>query len=141
MKTCARKSCKEEHPLSDYGKDKSRPDGLTPYCSKCRKEKGDKYYAERYANGKTRWYSYIRKYGLTQEGFEAIWAEQGECCAICKTTEPGGRGEFHVDHNHKTGDVRGILCTHCNTGLGKFGDSKERLIAALAYLESRGSYG
>lgn len=62
-------------------------------------------------------------------------ARQDGRCAICRTTFPGGRwGHFHVDHEHETGAVRGLLCTVCNIGLGYFDDSADRLAQAAAYL-------
>ena len=57
-------------------------------------------------------------------------------CAVCGGSEPGGRfGNWHIDHDHGTGEVRGILCSACNTTLGLMGDSPERLRAAADYLE------
>lgn len=66
-------------------------------------------------------------------------AERG--CWICGTHDwPGMHGRPHVDHCHKTGKVRGILCAECNSGLGKFKDRPEFLIKAVEYLlGSRGT--
>jgi hypothetical protein len=74
-------------------------------------------------------------------------AAQGGGCAICGATEPGGRGTFHVDHDHgccagtnrKTcgSCVRGLLCNGCNIGLGAFADDTTRLAAAIAYLQGQ----
>jgi ribosomal protein L24E len=55
-----------------------------------------------------------RRYGLTIEQFDEMLAEQGGVCAICGTDTPLGRGTFHVDHDHQTGQVRGLLCHPCN---------------------------
>lgn len=74
-----------------------------------------------------------RNYDITPDEFDAMFAAQGGKCAICGRTESGRKG-FHVDHNHETGAVRGILCTWCNPALGAFG-SIEVLRAAIAYLE------
>ena len=64
-----------------------------------------------------------------------MFEEQGGRCAICSTEEPGGNGNhFSVDHNHKTGKVRALLCNHCNTGLGKFQDDPDLLRIAQLYL-------
>lgn len=64
---------------------------------------------------------------------------QGDLCAICgkQATGTGTRGgppRFHVDHDHVTGKVRGLLCGGCNIGLGGFRDSKSNLISAVSYL-------
>lgn len=75
-------------------------------------------------------------YGLTPEQYAEMLEEQGGVCAICGTDEWPGKGNRpHVDHDHSTGRVRGILCSHCNHGLGKFRDDPERLRAAAEYLE------
>lgn len=50
--------------------------------------------------------------------------------------EPNGSGEFHVDHDHETGKVRGVLCHSCNAGIGLLGDSVPILREAIRYLES-----
>lgn len=81
------------------------------------------------------------KYGITVEEYQTLLDAQGGACAICKRTEPIGRVAtvgpmwLHVDHNHKTGRVRGLLCMECNTGLGKFQDDVTLLQAAIRYLQ------
>lgn len=76
-----------------------------------------------------------QKYGLTVETFDALVERQSGCCAICRIlfTDIDAR-HLHVDHNHKTGAVRGLLCHGCNTAIGLFNDDPERLEAALRYL-------
>jgi hypothetical protein len=81
----------------------------------------------------------IRKYGLTQSRFHEMAAKQGGGCAICGRAPRGIAGLF-VDHNHETGEVRGLLCSGCNTGLGGFGDDPDALTKAAAYLRRRGHY-
>lgn len=63
--------------------------------------------------------AYKRLYGITVADYDRMLANQGGGCGICQTTESKGRGRFHVDHDHKTGKVRGILCHSCNTALGR----------------------
>src|SRR4029079_10467296 len=70
-----------------------------------------------------------RNYGLTLAAFDELLASQGGGCAIC-----GKPDVDHVDHNHRTGAVRGILCFRCNVALGQFDDDEERVMAAAAYL-------
>lgn len=62
---------------------------------------------------------------------EWLKLRQGGFCAICQKNEP-----VHVDHDHVTGVVRGILCFNCNRGLGKLGDDVNLLRRALTYLEN-----
>jgi hypothetical protein len=73
-------------------------------------------------------------YGLTPEEYGALLEAQDNRCAICRTDTPNGKGSWHVDHNHATGQIRGLLCNDCNLGLGKFADDSDRLRAAIAYL-------
>jgi hypothetical protein len=62
--------------------------------------------------------------------------EQHGCCKICGVTEEDASGKrLHVDHNHATGQVRGLLCTRCNTAIGKFKDDPEIIRNAIAYIE------
>ena len=78
--------------------------------------------------------SYWRKQGLsvTDRIYWLQYALQEGRCAICRVT-PTRR--MHVDHNHATKALRGLLCTKCNTGLGLFGDSVTNLNAAITYLQ------
>lgn len=77
-----------------------------------------------------------RHYGITLECFKKMLKSQKGKCLICKTEEPGGRhNTFHVDHCHKTGKVRALLCSKCNVGLGAFGDSLVNLKRAYKYVK------
>jgi hypothetical protein len=76
----------------------------------------------------------VRQYGITPDDYQRLNDEQGGVCAICKRDQRDGK-RLAVDHNHETGAVRGLLCAHCNMGLGQLGDTPEHLRAALAYLE------
>ena len=75
-----------------------------------------------------------RRYGITEEQYNEMWAEQGSSCAICKTKENQTKSNWHVDHCHTTDVVRGILCHSCNTLLGHARDSKTILEEAMRYL-------
>jgi len=78
------------------------------------------------------------KYNITQKDYEALLLEQGGKCAICETEEPKGRrNTWHIDHDHRTGKVRGLLCWLCNSGLGKFKDDEDMLDKAATYLRRK----
>lgn len=74
-----------------------------------------------------------RQYAITEEQYLAIFKKQEGRCAICNCHQHYQR--LAVDHDHKTGMVRGLLCTNCNRGLGRFFDSAIRLAAAANYIK------
>lgn len=84
--------------------------------------------------------AYKRRYNITLEDYNEMLVAQGHCCAICSCGSWESRdGRLHVDHDHQTGEVRGLLCYKCNVGLGSFQDDPAGLRAAADYLErSRG---
>ncbi|HEY1871076.1 MAG TPA: endonuclease domain-containing protein [Chitinophagaceae bacterium] len=65
---------------------------------------------------------------------EALLSKE-KCCSICGRKTAGGKGTWHVDHDHKTKRFRGLLCHCCNLGLGHFQDSIKLLIKAIDYLK------
>lgn len=74
-------------------------------------------------------------YNLTLEDYDKLLREQDGKCAICGTDTPTGKWKvFAVDHCHKTGIVRGLLCNECNRGIGLLRDSSDILKKALDYL-------
>ena len=77
-----------------------------------------------------------RVYGITLEDKKVILAASGGRCAICRIELPLLSKSTHADHDHKTGNIRGVLCRDCNHGLGTFKDSTELLRAAIQYLET-----
>lgn len=85
-----------------------------------------------------RTYHLKQTYGLSREQYDEMVKEQDGKCALCGQPETFVRNgkvhELNVDHDHATGAIRALLCYHCNTGIGKFRDDPELLIAALQYL-------
>jgi ribosomal protein S14 len=84
----------------------------------------------------------LKQYSMTIEEFEAMSILQNNQCLICgnenSISRHGTPMKLAVDHNHKTGKVRGLLCTWCNLGLGKFRDDVELLQKAIDYLNEKG---
>lgn len=84
-----------------------------------------------------------RKFGITVEDYEEMRERQGDLCAICRCPEQaidsrnGQRRRLHVDHDHVTKHVRGLLCTRCNVAIGYLLDDPERALALAAYLVER----
>lgn len=82
------------------------------------------------------WY-YPKKFGISFEKFLDLLQEQGEECPICCAKlqlSKKGADKAHLDHDHATGKIRGVLCLNCNTGLGRFRDDPELLLRAIGYL-------
>ena len=76
------------------------------------------------------------RYGMTMQEYKHMLALQGGVCAICRQPENEGyKRNLSVDHDHETGQVRGLLCHQCNTGIAKFYDDPKRLVAAARYLK------
>ena len=94
------------------------------------RRKGDPKYIRR-----RRGYKLKTKYGITLARFEEILASQGGRCAICKTAQWTKTGPS-LDHNHRTGQVRGVLCNRCNAAIGFFDENPERMRCAQIYLST-----
>lgn len=121
------KRCGTEKPLSEMRSD------YRYVCKPCFSKIGNEWQKRNpeQAARHRRNHHLLRTFGITIDEADSLLAEQGGLCAICR--EPIGR-EPHVDHDHRTGAVRGILCFSCNVGLGVFGDDPARLLAAVQYL-------
>lgn len=130
MKQC--KTCGETKPLTSFTPSRVNAGGYVPSCKPCRNA-----YNRSKVTTESRRASHIKhQYGLTPADVERMREEQGDCCAICGTglTGWGHKSGPHIDHDHATGKVRGLLCAACNLGLGKFQDSVAVLERAAAYL-------
>ena len=139
LKRCSK--CEEWKPRAEFNRNKNKKDGLTYWCKECnraaakkwRQENRDRQREYRQNNKDrrreySREYGLLRNYGLTLEMYNELLDAQGGVCAYCGTSDPGGQGAFHVDHDHsccpgkKTcGEcINGLLCNACNTGLGQY---------------------
>ena len=120
-------TCGLDKPPEEFPRHKGRPSGRHCNCKVCHNAQVRE---SRARQGGSRKYHLKRRYGLSPEQFDALLAQQGFLCPICLK-----RAAVHVDHDHSTGRVRGILCEMCNGGLGQFRDNPETIESAIAYLE------
>ncbi len=125
--------CRKVKKRDKFGKDASRKDGLSEYCKPCKRalywEWVDRHPQNRYAG-------HLRQYGLSYEQYEKMLWDQNGLCAICGRRQSKAQSErLHVDHDHKTGAVRALLCMPCNMGLGHFEDDIDRMERAIQYLK------
>lgn len=125
--------CEQDLPLVDFAADKNSPTGRSGYCRSCNRAYQKTRFEARKAGRPWHAKHIHRTYGLTVEEYERLLASQGGVCAICGGPQTGKN--WHVDHDHATGKVRGILCSGCNTGLGAMRDDPAILRAAGDYLE------
>jgi nitrate/TMAO reductase-like tetraheme cytochrome c subunit len=124
-------------------KNKSQKSGLDPQCKKCHREKQQERRDAGLNQKRERAYKLRKKYGLSEEEWKHMLEEQRSSCAICHVpfVEAPYNGRICVDHNHKTGKVRGLLCVDCNHGLGKFKDRTSLLMGAIHYLNQHAGSG
>src|SRR4051812_40352191 len=111
--------CETVKPLNEFPRNKSGTRGYGGYCKPCHNAKGKATYQRLYDGARE--YHLRRRYGITGAEVDAMVAAQGGTCAVCD-----GKPE-HVDHDHATGQVRGILCFNCNQALGNVRDSVDVL--------------
>jgi hypothetical protein len=128
-KTC--NTCGKDKPLEEYYRKGGWP---IINCQSCRSSGKAKQDFKKKASQ-----DFFKKYGIDYDAYDRMFTEQQGCCAICKSPDPKGRWvgssrAFCVDHNHATGEVRGLLCNACNQGLGNFFDNIENLERAIVYL-------
>ncbi|MGW7419284.1 endonuclease VII domain-containing protein [Streptomyces sp. NPDC054813] len=111
------RTCGVVKPHTEWHRNATASDGLSTSCKACRATKSRADHLK-------------RNYGLTEAERDALVAAQYWLCAICLTAPP-----IHVDHCHKTGRVRGVLCFNCNSAIGKLRDDPDAARRAAAYLE------
>ena len=119
-KDCA--GCGRDLPLERYHHNPQRNDKRGSYCMDCAKVRSKRY-------GRN---TVLRKYALTHEAYAAMLTAQDGVCRICRT--PPRAKHLAVDHCHKTGAIRGLLCGSCNTSIGKLKDDPKLLLRAAQYL-------
>lgn len=133
-KTCP--TCGIEQPIANFYTQKRQ-------CRICIRDHQRRFRAERpdYHHGR----NLKQRYGITVDEYESLIANQNNACAICEVEIPDkleykGKRRSVVDHNHETGEVRGILCLKCNLVLGHARENTTILYRAIVYLSERGAY-
>lgn len=131
MKTCSSKNCKQinPQPLDNFATDTWRKDGKQRECKSCRKS--------RYQNNK-RYNKGIRlkfDFGITIDEYEKMLENQDGKCNICNIHYKDYKQALSVDHCHKTGKIRSLLCNDCNLALGLIKENSETLVKMISYIE------
>ncbi len=128
-------TCRAVKPFAAFRKRSALKDGRQSACRACSDEYAAKY-TKANAAAITEAHR-LRKYSLSKDAFSTLYATQNGRCAICpRLLIPRGAQarQPHVDHDHRTRKVRGLLCGTCNRGLGMFKDDPSLLRAAAYYL-------
>lgn len=114
MKTCGK--CNIDKSADEFYTHKNHTDGLSSYCINCTKAStADWYENNKSRAAETSWIGHIRRtYGISQQQYLELFEKQNGCCAACLRHQDLFKFRMAVDHNHKTGEVRGLLCTPCN---------------------------
>ncbi len=130
-------ACRVMKPITEFY---ARPSTASGYHGKCKRCLLD-YQAEQYRTSMTlkarrRDRHYRNTYGVTSAEVEEMRAAQDGRCALCGRPEEESHNGLHLDHDHITTTVRGLLCADCNTSLGKLQDDPDLLRRAADYIEA-----
>lgn len=130
--------CKQVKPVTEFHIDRASNDGRRKHCKPCASQHSKNHSKERpHIYKAIRRRALYARYGITAGQYDQMLLKQGGGCAICGATAEQHERQarpLHIDHDHATGIVRGLLCTSCNTGLGKFRDNPKLVQAAADYL-------
>lgn len=144
METCTK--CKAQKPISEFVRSyrkNAAPGEVGSWCKKCHTAAGTAYHKARphfkdIVSDSVREHRFKKKYGITTKDYHEMLDKQGGGCAICKgdrrTTIKGHTRLFAVDHDHRTGKVRGLLCEQCNRGIGLLQDDADIVKSAYNYI-------
>lgn len=135
MKFCKRCECSKNE--EDFHKNKAAKDGLNAYCKSCTNLSRRNYRSKLENEGTLKFIKRRERfkalYGVLLDGYDSLEEPLDNKCEICGEAEKAGRS-LPLDHDHKTGRLRGFLCFRCNTVLGKVKDSTEILQNMISYL-------
>lgn len=160
MLVCCR--CKKSKPISEFTPRHDRPRGYHYNCKECARAERKNPRYRKLNNIRTKEYlkrlretdpekyyqkcrkSNLKKYNLTIEEYDSLLQKQNGVCAICgkppedscKKSKYSDDIKLHIDHDHETGRVRGLLCTKCNFGIGSFSDDIDLMLDAVYYVHN-----
>lgn len=138
LKTCPKCNTEKPATLEFFHKNSANKTGLSGWCKDCNNARQKAYQNtpafKLIQPGIARKWRLKFEYGMTCEEWDGLFKEQNNACAACDATEPRG-GRWHVDHNHITGEVCGIICHKCNIGIGHFDDDLDLILKNAAYLQ------
>jgi hypothetical protein len=120
--------CGDVKPLSEFPRNKHTRSGFHAYCKPCHNARTRDTVRRLYGN--SRHYHLRKKYGVGSDEVQELVKAQGGVCPICLK-----RPATQVDHDHDTGEIRGVLCLYCNAALGAFHDDPDLIAKAIAYVE------
>jgi hypothetical protein len=109
--------------------------GIKPWCKDCYKEYSTKYMRKARSISGSRYDHYQRKYGISHDEVKIMLKERNYKCDICNKESDHRYDKLCVDHDHKTGDVRGMLCFSCNVMIGQGKDNIELFKNAIQYIK------
>lgn len=137
--TAARCSkCGKSKPVAEFAPNKKAPNGLRSYCRSCEHDQYLERKARQRVNMRSR--NLRVKFGMDEAAYQKLFNAQGGVCAICHKPETkvlnGALLQLAIDHDHETGQIRGLLCNACNVALGLFRDNVDNLQNAVEYLKS-----
>lgn len=135
LKECTK--CQKRRQSLFFYKDITKSDGLDSWCANCRnkykKDNRVKIIERRKPKLREEQLKYC--YGISKQDYDTMYKKQKGNCGICRQNEKTFSRILCVDHCHKTGKVRGLLCHKCNAALGAFKDNIKILNAAIKWLK------
>ena len=134
--------CGVEKPITEFYKHNHTKDGYRNECKECHSKKGKEHYKREGSKERhrvsARKYT-LKQYGLDEASYKALYEKQHGKCLICgrhfEEVSTNRTKTACVDHDHKTGVVRGLLCWNCNVAIGKLGDNPDAVLNAYKYLK------
>lgn len=135
--------CQVVQPLDKFPANKAHKNNVGAYCLECLAKRNRDIYSLRNKDSRAKYYQQnktkilrdrtLKRYNLTNEEYDSMLNNQNHSCAICHTHKD--IQPLCVDHDHNTGKVRELLCSDCNSALGRIKEDEIRALAMIAYIQ------